>query len=90
MTIREKNLKVSINISLRAGSSPLRGVARSHARVARERRRECEKLCRSLACSLAVGFPRHIKWRACSQATFKWVNRSEHGLGKMVRKIQDW
>ena len=43
------NLKVSINISLRAHTSPFRRVARSHARVARERRRECERLCRSLA-----------------------------------------
>ena len=55
------NLKVSINISLRAGSSPFRGVARSRARVAREGRRECERLCRLLARSLAVGFAHHIK-----------------------------
>ena len=42
-------------------SSPFGGVARSHAIAARERRRQREGLRRSLPCSHAARFTRHIR-----------------------------
>ena len=85
------NLKVSINISLRAASSPFREVARSHARS--NARRECGRLCRllarSLARSLAVGFAHHIKINgevAC-RLHLHW-QAGGYTVGQMVGKIR--
>ena len=82
---------------LRAGSSPFRAAARSHTRVARERRRERERLCCSLACSLArplarslaVGFAHHIKINGeVARRLHLHGQTGGYTVGQMVRKIR--